>query len=107
MPARPVEAVVLRMTATSARPALDLAPADLPERAGGPRPRATIAAALANDSSAPAPAALFDREDLRPGDEIAGPAVERWANATAREHGFSDVSHTLEIFGRCSSCSSS
>lgn len=39
--------------------------------------------------------------------EIAGPAVERWANATAREHGFSDVSHTLEIFGRCSSCSSS
>lgn len=39
--------------------------------------------------------------------EIAGPAVERWANATAREHGFSDVSHTLEIFGRCSDCSSS
>lgn len=38
--------------------------------------------------------------------EIAGPAVEAWANATALEHGFTEVSHTLEIFGRCSSCSS-
>jgi Fur family ferric uptake transcriptional regulator len=36
--------------------------------------------------------------------EVAGPAVERWAERVAREHGFDDVSHTLEIFGRCSAC---
>lgn len=33
--------------------------------------------------------------------EIEGPAVERWTTAMAAEHGFSDVSHTLEIFGTC------
>jgi len=37
--------------------------------------------------------------------EVEGPAVERWADRTAREHGFSDVSHTLEVFGRCGTCS--
>lgn len=36
--------------------------------------------------------------------EVAGPAVERWSDRTAEEHGFSDVSHTLEIFGLCASC---
>ena len=36
--------------------------------------------------------------------EVSGPAVERWANAVATEHGFRDVSHDLEIFGSCSSC---
>lgn len=36
--------------------------------------------------------------------ELEGPAVERWADAMAREHGFTEVSHTLEIFGRCASC---
>ena len=36
--------------------------------------------------------------------EIAGPAVEKWANAVAAEHGFSDVSHQLELFGLCSTC---
>ena len=34
--------------------------------------------------------------------EIEGPAVERWTNAMAAEHGYADVSHTLEIFGTCS-----
>lgn len=34
--------------------------------------------------------------------EIEGPAVERWAERVAAEHGFTDVSHTLEIFGTCS-----
>ena len=34
--------------------------------------------------------------------EVAGPAVERWADRVAAEHGFSDVSHTLEVFGVCS-----
>lgn len=36
--------------------------------------------------------------------EVEGPAVERWAGAVAREHGFSDVAHTLELFGTCSDC---
>lgn len=37
--------------------------------------------------------------------EVEGPAVERWATRVAEEHGFSDVSHTLEIFGLCATCS--
>ncbi|MDH6110446.1 Fur family ferric uptake transcriptional regulator [Kitasatospora sp. MAP12-15] len=36
--------------------------------------------------------------------EVEGPAVERWANAIAAEHGFSDIAHTLEIFGTCGDC---
>jgi Fur family transcriptional regulator, ferric uptake regulator len=37
--------------------------------------------------------------------EVDGPAVERWAGRVAAEHGFVDVSHTLEVFGTCASCS--
>lgn len=36
--------------------------------------------------------------------EITGPTVERWAERAAEEHGFSDVAHTLELFGQCGSC---
>jgi Fur family ferric uptake transcriptional regulator len=36
--------------------------------------------------------------------EVSGPAVERWANAVAAEHGFREVSHDLEIFGTCGDC---
>lgn len=36
--------------------------------------------------------------------EVEGPAVERWTSAIAGDHGFTDVSHTLEIFGTCPSC---
>ncbi len=36
--------------------------------------------------------------------EVDGPAVERWADRVAAEHGYADVSHTLEIFGTCSEC---
>ncbi len=37
--------------------------------------------------------------------EIEGPAaVERWTDQVAAEHGFSDISHTLEIFGTCAYC---
>jgi Fur family transcriptional regulator, ferric uptake regulator len=36
--------------------------------------------------------------------EIQGGDVEAWAAEVAREHGFSDVSHTIEIFGICSDC---
>ena len=37
--------------------------------------------------------------------EVEGPAVERWAQSIAEEHGFDDVSHTVEIFGTCRDCS--
>ncbi|GIH14621.1 Fur family transcriptional regulator [Rugosimonospora africana] len=36
--------------------------------------------------------------------EVEGPAVERWTQRLAGEHGFTDVSHTLEIFGTCANC---
>ncbi|MBY6363514.1 Fur family transcriptional regulator [Rhodococcoides corynebacterioides] len=36
--------------------------------------------------------------------EVEGAAVERWTKSVAGEHGFSDVSHTAEIFGLCSEC---
>ena len=36
--------------------------------------------------------------------EVAGPAVEQWADRIADDHGFADVSHTLEIFGTCAAC---
>ncbi len=36
--------------------------------------------------------------------EVEGPAVERWADRVAEEHGFSDIAHTLEIFGTCEKC---
>lgn len=36
--------------------------------------------------------------------EVEGPAAERWTRAIAEEHGYADVSHTLEIFGTCPAC---
>jgi len=36
--------------------------------------------------------------------EIQGDQVEAWATEVAGEHGFSEVSHTIEIFGICSGC---
>ncbi|WP_410811346.1 Fur family transcriptional regulator [Micromonospora sp. 067-2] len=36
--------------------------------------------------------------------EVAGPAVESWAERVAAQHGYADVSHTLEIFGTCPAC---
>lgn len=36
--------------------------------------------------------------------EVAGPVVERWAEAVGAEHGFVDVTHTVEIFGTCGDC---
>lgn len=36
--------------------------------------------------------------------EVAGPDVEQWAERVAREHGFGDVTHTLEVFGTCGAC---
>lgn len=36
--------------------------------------------------------------------EVEGPAVERWADKIGAENGFTDVVHTLEIFGTCADC---
>jgi Fur family transcriptional regulator, ferric uptake regulator len=36
--------------------------------------------------------------------EVEGPAVERWTRSIAEEHGYGEVSHTLEIFGTCPEC---
>lgn len=36
--------------------------------------------------------------------EIEGPAVETWAQRVADEHGFTELSHTVEIFGLCREC---
>ncbi len=35
--------------------------------------------------------------------EVEGPAVETWAAEVARQHGFTDVTHTIELFGTCTS----
>ncbi|WP_310963020.1 Fur family transcriptional regulator [Nocardioides terrisoli] len=37
--------------------------------------------------------------------EVEGPTVEKWTRAVAAAHGYSEVSHTLEIFGTCAACS--
>ncbi len=36
--------------------------------------------------------------------EVEGPEVEAWASAVAEHHGFTAVSHTVEVFGTCGSC---
>ncbi len=36
--------------------------------------------------------------------EVEGPTVEKWSQSVAESNGFSDVSHTIEIFGTCSQC---
>jgi Fur family ferric uptake transcriptional regulator len=38
------------------------------------------------------------------GTEVELPDLERWAESTAAELGYSDVSHTVEIFGVCADC---
>lgn len=36
--------------------------------------------------------------------EVEGGEVEAWATDVAGAHGFSDESHTIEIFGTCAEC---
>jgi Fur family ferric uptake transcriptional regulator len=36
--------------------------------------------------------------------EVEGRAVERWAEQVASEAGFTDVGHTVELFGLCPEC---
>ncbi len=39
--------------------------------------------------------------------EIGGPAIEQWAEQLAAQHGYTDVTHALEIFGVCPDCAES
>jgi len=36
--------------------------------------------------------------------EVGGSEVEAWAAGVAADHGFSEVSHTIELFGTCAGC---
>lgn len=36
--------------------------------------------------------------------EVANPRLEAWSAATAAEHGYTDITHTIEIFGTCPNC---
>jgi len=36
--------------------------------------------------------------------EVEGRAVEQWAERVARDAGFTDVGHTVELFGLCPTC---
>ena len=36
--------------------------------------------------------------------EVSGREVEAWAAEVAAAHGFSEVSHTIELFGTCAEC---
>ena len=38
-------------------------------------------------------------------EEIEGRAIERWASTVADKYGYTDVDHTVEVFGLCASCS--
>ena len=38
--------------------------------------------------------------------EVEAVEVEVWAAAVARDAGFTDVTHTVEVFGTCASCAS-
>ncbi len=36
--------------------------------------------------------------------EVEGRAVEQWAERVAKEAGFTELDHTVELFGRCPLC---
>lgn len=36
--------------------------------------------------------------------EVEGPAVEDWAASLGAQHGFTDITHTVEVFGTCAAC---
>ena len=38
--------------------------------------------------------------------DVDGPEVEAWAAQVADRHGFTDVTHTVEVFGTCEACAS-
>ncbi|MEO6886187.1 MAG: transcriptional repressor [Jatrophihabitantaceae bacterium] len=37
-------------------------------------------------------------------EEIEGRVVEKWAASVAAEHGYTNVDHTVELFGTCVNC---
>ena len=37
-------------------------------------------------------------------EEVEGPTVERWAAETAKKFGYTEVDHTIEVFGICAAC---
>jgi Fur family transcriptional regulator, ferric uptake regulator len=37
-------------------------------------------------------------------EEVEGRAVEKWATTIAEKYGYTDVDHTLEVFGICAGC---
>jgi Fur family ferric uptake transcriptional regulator len=37
-------------------------------------------------------------------EEIEGRVIERWAATVAEKYGYTDVDHTVELFGRCAVC---
>lgn len=37
-------------------------------------------------------------------EEVEGRAIERWATEVASKHGYTDIDHTIEVFGLCDSC---
>jgi len=39
--------------------------------------------------------------------EIDGPSVESWASRVGAAHGFTDIEHTIELFGTCEACRAS
>lgn len=39
--------------------------------------------------------------------ELDGPSVEKWAARAADDHGFSEVTHVVELFGLCAACTQS
>lgn len=39
--------------------------------------------------------------------EVEGPTVEQWADSVAAQHGFTEATHQIEIFGLCAQCSAS
>jgi Fur family ferric uptake transcriptional regulator len=36
--------------------------------------------------------------------EVEDRAVQRWADRVGAQHGFTDVEHTVEVFGTCAAC---
>ncbi|SJM67573.1 Fur family transcriptional regulator [Gulosibacter sp. 10] len=38
-------------------------------------------------------------------EEITDPVVEQWAERVSSQHGYTDISHTLDLFGLCRECS--
>jgi Fur family ferric uptake transcriptional regulator len=36
--------------------------------------------------------------------EVEAPDVEAWASTVAAKHGFTDVTHTVEVYGLCRAC---